>query len=208
MKRSKRLDYTLVAEGHAEYAFIPAYLRLMESKFDLQLVRSKLGFKGEKAGKSKVLKEAGSIFSVAVEQGHQMLIVGVDLDKADYEREQIEHTKECEMLLGKLGKVYKIFGEQIVHFVTVQAIEQWLGYQSHRVSIGKSYSPHSLEAKTQSELKKLLYGEKDTGSIVERVAKKIAENADFDELAKQSRSFAHFHKQVTNFLEQYKTSST
>ncbi|WP_262898063.1 hypothetical protein [Fibrella forsythiae] len=38
---------------------------------------------------------------------------------------------------------------------------------------------------------------------MEKVAKEIAEQADFDELAKQSRSFCHFHEQVTAFLTSY-----
>ena len=43
---------------------------------------------------------------------------------------------------------------------------------------------------------------------MERVARDIAEKADFDELAKQSRSFAHFHDQVITFLEQYEKTQT
>ncbi|WP_262507336.1 hypothetical protein [Spirosoma radiotolerans] len=35
------------------------------------------------------------------------------------------------------------------------------------------------------------------------VAEKIALSADFYELAKQSRSFAHFHNQITDFLAQF-----
>ena len=98
--RQTRIDYTLVAEGHAEYAFIPAYLRLIAAKFNIQVVLSKLGFKGQKAGKAKVLKEASAIFSTAIGQGHQLLIVGIDLDKPDYEQEQPGHTAECRLLLN------------------------------------------------------------------------------------------------------------
>jgi len=201
--RQTRIDYTLVAEGHAEYAFIPAYLRLIAAKFNIQVVLSKLGFKGQKAGKAKVLKEASAIFSTAIGQGHQLLIVGIDLDKPDYEQEQPGHTAECRLLLDALGKTHKKFGDRVVHFVTVQAIEQWLAYQSYQTNIGKKYPPNSLESKTQDELKKQLYGEKSNEVVTERVASKIASSADFDELARQSRSFKHFHNQVVQFLQAY-----
>ena len=201
--RQTRIDYTLVAEGHAEYAFIPAYLKLTAERFNIQVVLSKLGFKGQKAGKAKVLKEARPIFTTAIGQGHQLLVVGVDLDKPDYEQEQPEHAAECRLLLDSLGKTHKNFGDRIVHFVTVQAIEQWLAYQSYQINIGKKYPPNSLESKTQDELKRQLYGEKSNEVITERVATKIASSADFDELARQSRSFKHFHSQVVDFLGKY-----
>ncbi|MFD2571433.1 hypothetical protein ACFSUS_12360 [Spirosoma soli] len=203
MKKNLRLDYTLVAEGYAEYSFIPTYLRLMALQFGVQVVPSKLGFKGEKAGKSKVLKEAKAIFTTAIGQGHQLLIVGVDLDEADHEKEQPKHTAECKSLLNSLGKVHENYGNRIIHFVSVQAIEQWMAYQSYRVNIGEKCAPNSLESKSQHELKRRLYGERDNGLVMERVSDKIASAADFDELAKQSRSFAHFHNQVITFLDQY-----
>lgn len=207
MKKQSRLDYTLVAEGYAEYSFIPTYLRLMAAQHGVQLVLSKLGFKGQKAGKSKVLQDAGVVSTTAIRQGHQFLIVGVDLDAPDHEPEQPKHNAECRMLLTALGKTYQQYSERIVHFVPVQAIEQWMAYQAYKVNMDEKYAPNSLESKGQNELKRRLYGEKENGLIMERVAEKIAKAADFDELAKQSRSFAHFHKQVTDFLTNY-TSST
>ncbi|GAB4006168.1 hypothetical protein GCM10028808_07580 [Spirosoma migulaei] len=203
MKTNKRLDYTLIAEGYTEYAFIPTYLRLIAEQYKIQAVRSKLGFKGQNAGKSKVLKEAEPISTTAILQNHQLIVIGVDLDAVDYEREQPKHTAECDLVLKALGKTHKNYGNRIVHFVTVQAIEQWLAYQAYKIGLAEKFLENSQESKHQSELKKLLYGPKDNGPNMDRVAEKIATSADFNELAKQSRSFAHFHKQVTAFLAQY-----
>ncbi len=38
---------------------------------------------------------------------------------------------------------------------------------------------------------------------IEKIVREAASKADFSRLAKQSRSFAHFHHQVTSFLNQY-----
>lgn len=203
MKKNKRLDYTLIAEGYAEYAFIPVYLKLVAEQYGVQAVRSRLGFRGQDAGKSKVLKEAGSISNVAIQHDHQLILVGVDLDVVDHELEQPKHKAECERVIVALGKSYTNFGDRIICFVTVQAIEQWLSYQAYKVGLSGKGSPNSLESKTQAELKRLLYGAKGNGPTMSNVAERIASTADFDELAKQSRSFLHFHKQVTDFLTQY-----
>ncbi|GAB3040678.1 hypothetical protein [Spirosoma pulveris] len=203
MKKDKRLDYTLIAEGFAEYAFIPTYLKLLAEQHNVQAVRSRLGFRGQDAGKSKVLKEAGAISVIAIQQNNQLVIVGVDLDMADHETHQPKHTAECQKLTLALGKSYTNFGNRIVCFVTVQAIEQWLSYQAYKVGLSNKFPDKSLESKPQSDLKKLLYGTKDNGLTMSNVAEKIALSADFEELAKQSRSFAHFHKQVADFLVQY-----
>ncbi|QDK77472.1 hypothetical protein EXU85_02215 [Spirosoma sp. KCTC 42546] len=203
MKTNKRLDYTLIAEGYAEYAFIPTYLRLIAEQYKIQAVRSKLGFKGQNAGKSKVLKEAEPISTTAILQSHQLIVIGIDLDAVDYEQEQPKHTAECDLVLKALGKTHKNYGNRIVHFVTVQAIEQWLAYQAYKIGLAEKFLENSQESKHQSELKKLLYGPKDNGPNMDRVAEKIATSADFNELAKQSRSFAHFHNQVTAFLALY-----
>ncbi|MCC5612624.1 hypothetical protein LC612_39515 [Nostoc sp. CHAB 5834] len=203
MKKNKRLDYTLIAEGFAEYAFIATYLKLVAEQYDVQAVRSRLGFKGQDAGKSKVLKEAGAISVVAIQQDNQLIIVGVDLDSADHETHQPKHTAECQKLTLALGKTYTNFGDRIVCFVTIQAIEQWLSYQAYKVGVSDKFSDKSLESKPQNELKKLMYGTKDNGPNMSDVAETIALVADFEELAKQSRSFKHFHKQVSAFLTTY-----
>ncbi|WP_018618169.1 hypothetical protein [Spirosoma luteum] len=199
----KRLDYTLIAEGYAEYAFVPTYLKLVADQSGIQAVRSKLGFKGRDAGKSKVLQEADPISTVAILQNHQLIIVGIDLDGADHEVEQPRHTAECQTIVAALGKNYKIYPDRFVYFVTVQAIEQWLAYQAHKVGLAQKFPVNSLESKQQSELKKILYGQKDNGFTMDRVAENIASSADFEELSRQSRSFKHFHHQVVEFLTQY-----
>ena len=203
MKKSKRLDYTLIAEGYAEYAFLPTYLRIVAEDHQIQAVRSSLGFKGQNAGKSKVLKESEPITTVAIQKGNQLIIVGVDLDAPDYEIEQSKHKEECQTVIASLGKTYKKYGDRIIHFVSIQAIEQWLAYQAYRINLTSKFSNHSLESKSQNELKKLLYGSKDNGPYMDRIAEKVASSADYEELANQSRSFAHFHKQVVEFLDQY-----
>ena len=203
MNKNKRLNYTLIAEGYAEYAFIPTYLRLLANHYEIQAVPSKLGFKGGNAGKSKVLKEAELISSIAIQQNHPLIIIGVDLDVADYEIEQPKHAAECLEVKMALGKVYKKYDDRIIHFVTVQAIEQWLGYQAYRVSLSDKAQPDILESQPQTILKRLLYGSRENGPNMDKVAKAIAEKSDFDELAKQSRSFKHFHSQVVDFLENY-----
>ncbi|QJW88352.1 hypothetical protein HNV11_02655 [Spirosoma taeanense] len=203
MKHENRLEYTLIAEGYAEYAFIPTYLKLISSQYGVKAIRSRIGFKGGDAGKSKVLKEAADFCSLAIQQNHQLIIVGVDLDVADHEPEQAKHAAECKIILNALGENYKKYGQQIVHFVPVQAIEHWLSYQAYKTGVASRFAVNGVEGKPQDELKRLLYKGNNSGPNMDRIAQAIAERADFDELAKQSRSFAHFHKQVTGFLNQY-----
>ncbi|GAB4002515.1 hypothetical protein GCM10028807_61270 [Spirosoma daeguense] len=203
MNKNKRLDYTLIAEGYAEYGFIPMYLRLVAEKYGIQVVPSKLGFKGQIAGKTKVLKEAETITSIAILQNHPLIIIGVDLDTADHDIEQPLHYDECQQIIKALGKIYKKYSDKIICFVTVQAIEQWLIYQAYKINLVNKANPNSLESKQQNELKKLLYNGRDNGPAMDQMSKNIAESADFDELAKQSRSFKHFHQQVKTFLESY-----
>ncbi|MBO0934035.1 hypothetical protein [Fibrella aquatilis] len=206
MKRPTRLDYTLVAEGYAEYTFIPIYLRIMAERQGIQLVRSKLGFKGGDAGKTRVLKEVSSIFTSALTSGNQLLIAGVDLDTADHDKNQPKHEEQCRTLINSFGKT--INGKAaILHFVPVQAIEQWIAYQAYRAIRSDQYSANSLERISQKELKKLLYKGRSDGAAMELIAEKIALVADYDELANQSRSFEHFHNQVRSFLETFAASN-
>lgn len=203
MRKNQRLVYTLVAEGYAEYAFIPTYIDRLASGQKFQAVPGNLAFKGQKAGKSKVIQEVGKIFTAAIQQNHQLLIAGIDLDMPDHDPEQPKHTDACKELIKGFGKTYQHYEKRIIHFVTIQAIEQWLAYQAYQIGLANKFPPNSLESKQQGELKKLLYGEKETGPKMDQVAKSIAAKADFDELAKQSRSFKHFHKQVIDFLKEH-----
>ncbi len=207
MSMNKRLEYTLIAEGYAEYGFIPIYVNRVFLQFNVLVKRSRLGFKGRDAGKSKVLKDAEDICTVAIQANHFLIIVGVDLDVPDHTLER--HDKECKAIIEATGENYKKHSRRIVHYVPVQAIEHWLTYQAYRVGLAQKFVDNGVEAKSQDELKQLLYKGRDNGPNMDKVAQAIAEKADFDELAKQSKSFAHFHKQVTDSLQQYnKTQSS
>lgn len=203
MKSKKRLDYTLVAEGFAEYAFIPTYLRLIAEQYEVQAVPSKLDLKKKQPSKSKVLQEVGKLCIAAIQQNHDLFIAGVDLDEPDHEKEQIKHEAACGKLAMAMGKIYKSYTDKIILYVPVQAIEHWLAYQAYKINLSSPFPINGVESKTQDELKQMLYKGNDNGDVMERTAKAIAEKADFTELARQSRSFAHFHKQVTDFLDQY-----
>ncbi|KAA9347123.1 DUF4276 family protein [Larkinella humicola] len=202
MKRNKRLNYTIIAEGYTEYKFIPLYLRQVAEKVDIQVVRSSLDLKGKQPSKSKVLQEASKLCNLAIQQNHHLIIAGVDLDEADHESELPLHSAVCENLKIKL-KIYSQYKNRIILFVPMQAIEHWLGYQAYKVGKANKFANNSLESKPQGELKRILYGNKEDGRTMETVAEKIAIAADFDELAKQSRSFDHFHKQIVTFLASY-----
>ncbi len=206
MIRRKRLDYTLVAEGFAEYAFIPTYLRLVAETYDVQAVPSKLDLKKKQPSKSKVLQEAGKLCIAAMQAEHHLFVAGIDLDKADHEVHLPEHEAECTKLSDAMGKTYAKFADKIILYVPVQAIEHWLVYQAHKLDVKVKYPTfpnYSIESKPQGELKEILYRGNENGDQMERLAKVIAESADFAQLAKQSRSFAHFHKQVHTFLTEY-----
>ena len=207
MKTKKRLDYTLVAEGFAEYAFIPTYLRLLAEQYSVQVVRSKLDLMKKQPSKSRVLLEAGKLCIAAIQQKHDLFIAGIDLDDADHEKSQVRHETERNKLASAMGGVYKSHTDKIILYVPVQAIEHWLTYQAYKIGLTIKYADNGVESKLQDELKRLLYKGNESGLNMERVAQRIAEKADFNELANQSRSFAHFHKQVLEFLDTYNKTS-
>jgi hypothetical protein len=198
------LVYTLVAEGFAEYSFIPVYLKRLIGEKGLQIKRSSLDLLKKQPSKSKVLQEAEELCLKALrDEDQSFCIVGVDLDGPDQTDEQREHTNECATLQRVLGTAHKKYGDKIVLYVPVQAIEHWLAYQAYQLKINSKPTNGSLEKLHQKELKRLLYGDKDDRRKMQSVAQGIAEKADFDELARQSRSFKHFHRQVVDFLDKY-----
>ncbi len=202
------LVYALVAEGFAEYSFIPVYLKRIAAEKGLQVKRSSLDLLKKQPSKSKVLLEAEDLCLKALRDEQQAFcIVGVDLDGPDQTDEQEEHRKECSKLTKALGSAHKKYGEQILTYVPIQAIEHWLAYQAYQLKINEKPLNGSLEKLHQKELKRLLYDNKDDRRKIQSIAQAIAEKADFNELAKQSRSFAHFHNQVANFLNQYSTTT-
>lgn len=195
------LVYALVAEGFAEYSFIPIYLKRIAEAKGLQVKRSSLDLLKKQPSKSKVLQEAEEICLKALRDEEQAFcIVGVDLDSPDHTDEQTKHTSECIKLIDVLDSAYKRYKKQICIYVPIQAIEHWLTYQAYHVKQIKKPVENSLEKESQDKLKKLLYGGKDDRRQMQSVSQAIAEKADFTELAKQSRSFAHFHHQVEAFL--------
>jgi hypothetical protein len=198
------LVYTLVAEGFAEYSFIPVYLKRVLGEKGLQIKRSSLDLLKKQPSKSKVLLEAEELCLKALrDEGQTFCIVGVDLDGPDQTDEQKEHADECSKLQKALGSAYKKYGDKIVLYIPVQAIEHWLAYQAYQLKINQKPASGSLEKLHQKELKRLLYGDEDNRRKMQSVAQSIAEKADFDELARQSRSFKHFHQQVVQFVQQY-----
>ncbi len=201
MNMDKRPEYTLIAEGYAEYGFIPIYVKRVFSQFDVLIKRSRLGFKGRDAGKSKVMKDAEDICSTAIQSNHFLIIIGVDLDVPDHTLEH--HKVQCQAVVASIGDNYKEYSQRIIHYVPVQAIEHWLAYQAYKIGISPKFADNSVESKSQGELKQLLYKGRNNGPTMDNVAQAIAEKADFDELARQSRSFKHFHNQVVQFLRMY-----
>ena len=200
------LVYALVAEGFAEYSFIPVYLKRIAAEKGLQVKRSSLDLLKKQPSKSKVLSEAEDLCLKALRDEEQAFcIVGVDLDGPDQTDEQEEHVKECSKLIKALGSAHKKYGEQILIYIPIQAIEHWLAYQAYQSKISEKPTNGSLEKLHQKELKRLLYDDKDDRRKIQSIAQAIAEKADFNELAKQSRSFKHFHSQVISILNQYTT---
>ncbi|WP_421826695.1 DUF4276 family protein [Larkinella sp.] len=202
-----KLIYTLVGEGFAEYAFIPAYLKRMAENRSVQFVRSNIRIAiSANPSASKVIEKAAQFCEQAlVSESHELFIIGIDLDKADFPPELMHHTKRRNELVAKLGKLHKTFEKKIVLYVPIQAFDHWLYYQCYKVNLKEvKPTPNSLEAKHQDEIKTRLYGKKAADRLtMEKIAKTVAEKADFDELAKQSRSFDHFHKQIVTFLASY-----
>lgn len=198
----KKQEYTLAAEGFAEYAFIPIYLKRVAAAYGIQLVRSKLDLLKKQPSKSKVLAEAEKLcLSAMQDEKHFLFIAGIDLDAPDHETDQPVHYAELQKLKAALKFVLKKYGDKIILFVPIQAIESWLAYQHHKLDGTPCPPNHSKESPTQKDLKIRLYGssEPDERQMV-KVASAIAEKADFAELATQSRSFKHFHDQVIAFL--------
>ena len=84
----KKLTYTLLGEGYAEYVFLEIYLRRMyaEYKPDTQLVSSRLMKpSGGKSSSSQVLANIQKlcIKSFISRDDIQLFIAGIDLDQAD-----------------------------------------------------------------------------------------------------------------------------
>ncbi len=205
---SKTLRYTLVGEGFAEYQFIPAYMTWAAAQTgDLQIVKSNIQIPITKnSSVSKVLQEAAKLCNQSFADTRNpcdLFLAGIDLDKPDFTDDLEYHAERIRELKEKMGKVYRQYEDRTVLYVPVQAIDCWVWYVQHKATA------NSLESTGKGDTKKAVYGSNNPDrQRIEKVVREAAAQADFAKLAKQSRSFAHFHKQVNDFLEHYKTSST
>ena len=198
----KRLRYTLIGEGFAEYEFIPKYLEWAASTFaeNVQVSQTKVRLPISKnPSVSKILTGAGMMCAQTFADKKDpcdLCIIGIDLDQPDHTDDLDYHKARIDELTDKMGKVYRVYENRIIVYVPIQAIDCCTSYLQQRVTA------NSLELKTKEVTKKIVYGESrpDRQRIVQVVKSAVA-NADFDELAKQSRSFRHFHEQVMSFFE-------
>lgn len=195
----KPLRYTLIGEGFAEYEFIPSYLSWISRKYGVELIQSKIRLTlSRPSGVSRVIENAELLCGQSFYGGSpvDLFIIGIDLDRADPTDEQVHYKKRTAELSKSLGAFYPEFKKRIILFVPVQAIDYWVRYQQ------VTSVANSLESRNKNEIKQLVYGNKnpDRQHIV-RTTRAVAEKADFDELARQSRSFKHFHDQVIDFLK-------
>jgi hypothetical protein len=199
----QKLTYTLISEGFAEYEFIPAYVNwIVKRQFvDCQVVQTNIRIAISKnSSVSKVLQSAATFCEQSFADTRNpcdLFIIGIDLDEPDFTDELDLHTKRLQELKEKMGKVYRLYEGQIVTYVPIQAIDYWIRYAQ------QDATPNSLESAGINETKQKIYGEKNPDrQKISKVVKAVAEKADFDRLARQSRSFARFHQQMVNFLSQ------
>ncbi len=200
---SKTLRYTLVSEGFAEYKFIPAYMEWAAKETgDLQVVRTNIQIAITKnPSLSKVLQEAAILCARSFADDRNpchLFIAGIDLDEPDFTDDLELHGKRLRELKERMGKVFKQYEAQTILYVPVQAIDCWVYY------VQQNATANSLESTGKNETKRKVYGEKNPDrQRIEKVVREAAAQADFAKLAKQSRSFKHFHNQVIAFLTQY-----
>ncbi len=197
----KKLTYTLIGEGFAEYKFIPAYIEWAVSQqfSNCQVVRTNIQIPiSRQSSVSKVLQDAARFCEQSFADTRNpcdLFIAGIDLDKSDFGELEI-HAARLHELKTSMRETHKLYADKIILFVPIQAIDYWLCYVEEQATVD------SLEAKAKDEIKKKVYGSKNPDRRqIEKIAKTIAEKADFAKLAKQSRSFKHFHQQVIAFLD-------
>lgn len=198
------LRYTLIGEGFAEYQFIPAYMEWVSKATapTLQITRTRVQIPISKnPSVSKVLELAGQYAArsfVDERDRCNLCIVGIDLDEADHTDDLEYHARRLQELQNSMGKVYKAYEQQLILYVPIQAIDCWISYVQQKAT------PNSLESSAKNETKKRVYGESNPDrQKIENTVRSVVAKADFAQLAKQSRSFAHFHKQVHTFLTEY-----
>ena len=200
----KKLTYTLVGEGFAEYEFIPVYMKWMatQNPHIEQVVRTNIQIAVSKnPSVSKVLQEAATYCAQSFADSKNpcdLFIAGIDLDKPDFTDELAYHTERIDELESRMGKIYRQYLPQIILYVPIQAIDCWVCYVQRNATV------NSQESAGKDEMKLKVYGtKKPDRRRIEQVVKEAVANADFEKLAKQSRSFAHFHNQVKEFMGGY-----
>ena len=206
---SKKLTYTLLGEGFAEYAFIKIYFERMvaEKKDDIQVVSSRLMRpNGGKSSSSQVLANIKNlcIKSFVSRNDIQIFITGIDLDQTDNDPDLPKYKARMKEMTDKLGKeLYERYQNKIIFFVPIQAIDYWVLYQHYRLKKEDKPKDNSLESSAKDTIKKRLYGANTNEIKIERIVGEVAEKADFEELTKQSKSFRLFHEQLKKFIESY-----
>lgn len=206
---SKKLTYTLLGEGFAEYTFMKIYLERLvaDKKENIQVISSKLMKpSGGKSSSSQVLANIRNlcIKSFVSRNDIQIFIAGIDLDQNDNDPDLPKYKTRLKEMTDKLGKeLHELYRNKIILFVPIQAIDCWILYQHYRLKNDAKPTNNSLESVNINDTKKRLYGKDFNQTKIERIAEQVAEKADFEELAKQSKSFKFFHEQVKNFIENY-----
>jgi len=125
-----------------------------------------------------------------------VLFVGRDVDT--------EHEPTIKNRRDRFERVCK--GHPAIMMLPVQCVEHWLWYiKRQREEPGKN-TP--LESNLRPDAKQAVYSGTRVVANQLVIADNLLTDLDVSWLESRSESFRHFHKQVTNFLEQYKTSST
>ena len=202
----QKITYTLLGEGYAEYAFLEIYLKRVFAikSADVQVVSSKLMKpSGGKSSSSQVLLNLKNLcFKSFVSRNDiQLFIAGIDLDQADNDTDLPKYKSRIKEMTDKLGKeLLDKYQDKIILFVPIQAIDYWILYQQYRLKNDSKPTENSLESIMKDATKKRLYGTNINETKIEKIAKEVAEKADFVELSKQSKSFKLFHEQVEKFV--------
>ncbi len=138
---SKKLTYTLLGEGFAEYAFLKIYLEriVAEKNVNIQVVSSKLMKpSGGKSSDSKVLANIKNLClkSFVSRNDIQLFIAGIDLDQTDNDPNLPKHKARIKEITDNLGKkLYDQYHNKIILFVPIQAIDYWILYQHYRLKM-------------------------------------------------------------------------
>lgn len=194
----KKITYTLIAEGYGEYAFLENLISRLAVNFDLQTKKTPLKISASSnPSKSKVLGKVNEFCNLSFQPNTNvdLFIAGVDLDEVDYDLQK--HAKQVEELQAKLGNLYKLHNRKIVFFIPIQTIDYWVLY------LKVNATPHSLESRNSKEVKNAVYGKKADRYRIEQAINKVMTTANFEQLAKQSKSFRVFYQQLEAFFKEF-----